>query len=205
MSVPQSRPASDVMQAVQTLWPVLEPCCERLEIAGSLRRGRSFCKDGEIVCVPKMVPDPTALFDGKPVSAVVLLLDRLLAEGAIEIRTKEDGSRLAWGERERCFTFQGVAIDVFSCVGNDQWGLKFLLRTGPYEFSKWIVTSRFDGGAMPPGMRSYQGAIWDGARKEGDKLIGGRMVPTPEEIDVFNVLGIDYIEPGERQPMWRRG
>src|SRR5688572_15684369 len=35
----------------------LSPFCERIEIAGSIRRQKSEVKDIEIVCIPKTVPD----------------------------------------------------------------------------------------------------------------------------------------------------
>ena len=53
----------------------LDPSCVRLEIAGSLRRGRPDVGDIELVAIPRFIEEPSGLFETQQVS----LLDRALA------------------------------------------------------------------------------------------------------------------------------
>ena len=46
------------------------------------------------------------------------------------------------------------------------------------------------GGMLPSNLTVKDGAIWN----------GNKIIPTPEEEDVFDLLGIGFIVPENRQP-----
>jgi len=90
----------------------------------------------------------------------------------------------------------GINLDLFLVLQPaQQWGVLFAIRTGPADFSKWLVTPRKDGGALP----SYC-CVQDGVVRNGDTIM-----PMPEESDFFDFLGLGWIEPGQRQAGWSRG
>ena len=105
----------------------------------------------------------------------------------------------AWGRLvkngprfKQILTPQGVMLDVFIVRPPAQFGLALLIRTGPADFSQWVVTPRRKGGGLPSHLRVKDGAIWQGSE----------VIPTPTEADVFRVLGLDFIPPAERKPLW---
>lgn len=73
-----------------------------------------------------------------------------------------------------------------------QWGLIMAIRTGPKDFSRWIVTQRYKGGALPSDCRVNKGAVWH----------GDRMIEMPEEIQFLQFLGLGWVEPEERVAKW---
>lgn len=167
---------------------LLGPACARIEVAGSVRRRRESVKDVEIVCVGRTAPAAVDLF-GEMVGERNLLderCDELLAQGVFAKRVGEKGGT-AWGHGVRRAVFGGVGLDVFGTTA-EQFGLIFLIRTGDAEFSRSLVTPRYQGGLLPMGMRVQGGWLWD----------GGRRLVTREEEDVFAAIGVPWIEPWER-------
>jgi hypothetical protein len=70
-----------------------------------------------------------------------------------------------------------------------QFGVIMVIRTGPADFSKRIVTPRYHRGCLPSDCRVEDGAVW-----HGDQII-----PMPEEIDFLEFLGLGWVEPKERK------
>ena len=86
---------------------------------------------------------------------------------------------------------QGRALVDLFITDWDRWGWIFLLRTGPAEFSHWLVKSKRYGGGLPSYLRADEGAL----------CRGSEMLVTPEEQDVFALLGLPWMEPSERRPL----
>jgi DNA polymerase/3'-5' exonuclease PolX len=80
---------------------------------------------------------------------------------------------------------EGVNLDLFIVTPPAQWGIQFMIRTGSAEFSHRLVTPRKYGGLMPSQYKVKDGAIWS----------NNHIIETPEEQDVFNLIGIDFIPP----------
>ncbi len=179
-------------RARRLAWEVvvlLQDQCERIEVAGSIRRAKPDVGDVEIVCVPKISETATGLFGD--------ILDRrdelharcqsLVEDGVFAHRLASNGQH-AFGERLKRLTYGRVALDLFCVLPPAQWGLILAIRTGPAEFSRRLVTPRRMGGLLPDWLKVHDGAIWHGVDP----------VPTPEEADVFRVLGLPYIPPADR-------
>lgn len=176
-------------EIAQDLQARLSPVCHRVEIAGSIRRGKPEVKDVELVAIPKT----EALLDlfGTPYSQRSLLdpvLEDLISAGVLA-----PGGRA--GEKHKRFEVGGqdIALDLFLVTPPAQWGVIFTIRTGPGDFSQWLVTPRAQGGALPGGYQVQDGVLraW------------GKVIETPEEEDVFRSLELPYISPAERSPRWR--
>lgn len=153
----------------------LSPTCNRLVVAGSVRREKAECGDLEIVCIP----------DG-------MRLDHLLGQWLSEHKITHVQPRQRWGPKLKSFTFvtsmgQPVQVDVFIQTP-DTWGINLMIRTGSAVFSQRMVTARSRGGFMPDG---YQ--VEDARAKAVDTLLD-----TSEEEHVFRLWGIDFPPPTQR-------
>ena len=156
---------------------LLRPYCERVEIAGSIRRRKPDVGDIEIVAIPKPVTD---LF-GSPIS---LSTDHALNG----LGWAKDGRVVANGNKMKKVIFDDVQLDLFIVTPPAEFGVIFAIRTGSAEFSRKLVTSKMHGGLLPSYLKVSDGAFWRGDKK----------ISTPEEIDVFNVIGMQYLEPEKR-------
>jgi DNA polymerase/3'-5' exonuclease PolX len=97
---------------------------------------------------------------------------------------------------------EGIHIDLFIVRPPAQWGVIYLIRTGPADFSKWMVTQKSKGGGLPDGCFLRDGCVWQ--HGDGKTWPPSTIVETPEESDYFTLCGMEWIEPSKRQPMWRK-
>lgn len=172
-------PLAFARERAEKLLVHLRPACERIAVAGSLRRGKSTIKDIELVVIPR----GRELWD---------LLDDRLLQGKIEkaVYGHKDGKpQYRWdGSKYRGFVWAGMKIEVFATTP-DNWGYIYWLRTGPHDANTALMTAlkhkdapfKFEGGYAVLG------------------LIGERL-PLREEMDLFNLCGLPYIEPHQRTP-----
>jgi len=156
----------------EALADLLRPACQRIEIAGSIRRGKARPNDIEIVAIPALAAFTQAtLFGGlqggsasEPVNLFNQKCDELLTTGALEKRPDGQG-RYCWGTGvKRAVFFQGkdyAPVDLFQVIEPAQWGVIYAIRTGPGDFNHLLVTSRYKGGACPTSRRVAGGQVWD--------------------------------------------
>lgn len=168
---------------------LLRDVSTRVEVAGSIRRRRPDVGDIEIIAIPKHEVVQADLFaPGEGLNRDLLgarCID-LLADGTFTHRLDKNGHQ-AFGAKYKRLTYRGVALDLFS-PDDDTWGVILTIRTGPAEFSHQLVTSRSHGGLLPNWLRVSEGRIWRGVTP----------LSTPEERDVFEAIGLDWIEPQDR-------
>ena len=154
----------------------LLPYCNRISVAGSIRRRKPEIGDIELVATPRA-------YDVDMFGATLEShsLDHVNWDGI--------GEYLYGGHKLKKIRLnQGVDLDLFIVTPPAQWGTIFLIRTGPDTFSHKYVTPRKEGGLLPSIYRHKEGAIWS----------HNHVIETPEEIDVFNLIGLPYIEPERR-------
>jgi DNA polymerase/3'-5' exonuclease PolX len=178
---------------------LLQPGCKRIEIAGGLRRLKPDPHDIEIVAIPDLRP-PRPIF-GSPVYPTIL--DALLVSLA---RGDEDDFLIHLslnGPKMKQFAISQdggqqwiIKVDLFLVTPPADWGVLYLIRTGPAEFSHWIVTEKMHGGGLPNGFMVKDGKILSYA----DDFY----IPCPEEIDFLKFCNLAWIEPSQRHPMWQR-
>lgn len=193
---------ADALKIAEELVECLRPGCMRIEIAGSIRRGKPEVKDIEIVAIPDLtpLPHPRAEF-GKPIpKAYKMYLDAILDEMAIERKIRFEKN----GNKYKKFDFKNrINVDLFLVTPPAEWGVQMVIRTGPADFSHWCVTRQRNGGAMPNIYRVQDGAVWLGAHEDKNPDLTTKLF-MPEEIDFLHFLGLDWIEPGEREARWTR-
>ena len=153
---------SDAIVKANMVKKQLEPYCERIEIAGSIRRKALFPNDIEIVAIPK--PYDTDLFESG-IATVINTWEKV--KGELPCKYTQ---RLIPG---------GIKVDIFFATP-DNWGLIYAIRTGSAEFSKKLATEW-----VKSGYHSQNGML----KRFGKEII------IREEIELFKLLGINWIEP----------
>ena len=166
---------------------LLQPACERVEIAGSVRRMRHEINDIEIVALPKRDP-----FDRLQLRIIDLISHHWLEHG---LKSK-DGKKVPFGPRYYRLTLPaenyslklGLQVDVFAVLPPADWGVIYTIRTGSAEFSHWIVTE-----ALRKGMKVDGGQLFRIHRDEQPWRF--EHIPCPEEQDFFKALEIPWADP----------
>jgi DNA polymerase/3'-5' exonuclease PolX len=165
----------------------LEPGCERIGVAGSIRRGKAQVKDIELVASPRLglnlfeEPDEEAPTKLDEALAEAMRLDQLRPAGKMGKRYKQFWVSFYVGA-------EAIKLDLFVVRPPAQWGVIYAIRTGPAGFSRWAVTRRSQGGGLPDHLTVQDGAVWDGER----------LVPMPEEDDFLKVIGMRGVAPMKR-------
>jgi DNA polymerase/3'-5' exonuclease PolX len=163
----------------------LEPACERIEIAGSIRRRAPEVKDIELVAIPKPTRD---LFGNRNRDShtIIAKVYDLAQNGNLLLSPEEPlfTKRGDWYAQFNCF---GMKVDLFMTTP-EKWGCIYLIRTGSADFSKRMMTKVSRGGDCPDHLYFKDGRLWEGENA----------LETPEEEDVFRLLGVNWLEPIER-------
>lgn len=141
---------------------ILKPYCQRIAIAGSIRRKKEEVKDIEIVCIP----------DSKNYYSFAHEVNKL---------------RKVKGEPTGKYTqrrlLEGIILDLFM-TRRDNWGLIFSIRTGSASFSHKVLATTW----VKNGFKSVNGMLTK----------NGKEYPLYEEKELFDLLGLEYIEPEKR-------
>ena len=184
-------PAHWMHQWAADLKAALAHSCERIELAGSLRRGLEMVGDIELLCIPKTI-DRRDMF-GEPVGSE-LLLDRhiatLIHDGALAYRLDSRGRRVC-GPLNKLLLYrysyhrQPAPVDIFTSDA-DNFGMAWLVRTGPKEFNIRVMAH-----FRELGMRGH---AYRGITDQD-----GQEIPCPDEETVFRLLGWQYLPPEERR------
>ncbi len=179
--------AADAALVAAELIEALADACERIEVAGSLRRGRPDVGDIELVAMPKSHAETPGLFDdgGAEVCDLRNAVGRLITAGTVE--------RLMGGARyvKLRHVASGIQVDLFMVRAPASWGVLYLLRTGPADYSRQFVTDiRWSG------LHVRDGAVHRGRHGCGESIC--EVLPTPEEADVYAAAGWPFVAPEMR-------
>lgn len=173
-------------QIARTLAGEMSPHCARVEIAGSIRRGCPEVKDIELVAVPLLKEEETTegLF---PEQVRVNMLYRWAKRSGVTWIKSGTSRIVPWqvkpdGKYWRGLLPAGIKLDLF-IADPANFGLIFAIRTGSAEFTTALVTR-----AKEVGLPSVDGYL----------TRGGERVVTPEETDVFELLGLEWTDPARR-------
>lgn len=198
-------------QAAQYLIAAIAPGCHRVEVVGSLRRGKQYVSDVELLIIPRIEREPReqtqqTLFGGvvadeaHEINRFELRLSRLLDQFPDRLALNWD--KPANGPRYKRLRFYAdategqaverlsIPVDLFTVLPPAQWGALYAIRTGDWEFSKLLVTHRSQGGLCPDDRYFLDGALRDRRTSE--------VIPTETEEDLFSALGLPYVHPTRR-------
>jgi DNA polymerase/3'-5' exonuclease PolX len=177
------RPLAVARAAAEQIVALLAPACERIEIAGSLRRECAYVGDIELVAIPKTYVQPVDLF-GMETERLSELDDRL---NALAVHLTKDGKRykqFSWPPATSDYQ-----VDLF-IADADNWAYILMLRTGDAAFSKSMVTPHALGGLKPDPLYLAGGYVqtqWP-----------HKVIPVPDEEELFRLWNLDYVPPAQR-------
>lgn len=171
MSNNTKQPYAKVSPVADHIVSVLSQYCQRIEVAGSLRRQRPMIGDIEIVAIPNYQNNLL----GETDYAMPTALDSFLSEKLGDNLTKN-------GSKYKSFNYGIYKVDLFLATPAN-FGNIYTIRTGSSDFSRWLVTSRVKGGAMPFGFRQKDGYLWHGEKR----------IDCPDETDLFNAIGLPFV------------
>lgn len=209
----------DAKKIADFLIPHFEPLCEPgcCQVAGGIRRGKAFVHDLEMVVkpVPK-IPRPVFGVKVSKDNAMKTLLDQklyqLMQEGYLCFQSGAEKNKKYWIDLTK-FDLKDdtdFTLDLWITTPPAQYGVNLLIHTGPGSpqdhFSKWIVTPRSSGGALPDGYRVKHNAVWrvDQLDAKDKPFEGESPVPMPTEDDFLAFLGLHDLQPSERHANWGR-
>lgn len=147
---------------------LLAPHCERIEIAGSIRRRKLEVGDIEIVAIPK--PYDVGLFE----SGIALVVNQW----------EKVKGELPCKYTQRILP-EGIKLDLFFAMP-DNWGLIFAIRTGSADYSHKVLAA----GWVKAGYKSVDGMLTD--RETGLTRV------VPDEKELFRLAGVEWIPPERR-------
>ncbi|QMW06334.1 hypothetical protein H3H32_16310 [Spirosoma foliorum] len=121
---------SKAQRIAEDLVVLLEDLCDKIHIAGSIRRLKPQVKDIEIVCQPKLFQETDfSLFGGKSQPAQIIpAFRRMVGMLGTPIKGKPDGRHM------QIDLPSGIKLDLFMPVGTDYYR-QFAIRTGSAEYS----------------------------------------------------------------------
>ncbi|MBI4305171.1 MAG: hypothetical protein HY678_02530 [Chloroflexi bacterium] len=154
-------------QAQVIAWGVeieLRPYCERIEIAGSIRRRKETIGDVEIVCIPKA--GRVDLFGTVLSDQITDYLASQIGGGRCEKRPNIRGIT-TFGPANKLLLYGGFPVDVFSTTVRN-WGMSMFIRTGPAE---WNIKA----------MQTFQCLGMEGHSYGGVTGKDGREIDCPDE------------------------
>jgi DNA polymerase/3'-5' exonuclease PolX len=148
----------------------LVPYCEKIKIAGSIRRKKSQVSDIDIVCIPKT----------KPVKDLFGMISHHERDpGFINVVNQWDKLKGDATGKYMQRMVEGHKLEI-ACATPDNWGNILLIRTGNSDFSHLIMKIVNSRGFT---------------QKDGFLYRNERMIHVPEEWVYFKTLGIPYVEP----------
>jgi len=155
---------------------MLETSCDRITIAGSIRRQKPDVGDIELLCIP-WYSAGVDMLDAKIKSMIYF--------GMLGYRLNKRGSKVYGPKNKLLFHLPGgIGVDIFS---TDElcWPVALVVRTGGEKTNKEISTR-----ALQRGMRFR-------AYGDGFDTPDGHLQCKSEQ-EVFQAVGLRYLEPWER-------
>jgi DNA polymerase/3'-5' exonuclease PolX len=169
----------------------LRPSCERIEIAGSIRRQRPECADIDLVIIPKctVYVDMFGVETGRQNHAWMHLVNyvnnaelRSPVQAPNACRPHIDSGDGAPGRR--------MTIQLYTCqldiwfANESTWGSTLIHATGSKEHNIWIAERANQRNGH---WRPFEGLT---------------LGPTPTETELYRLLGLAFIDPLNRELPW---
>jgi DNA polymerase/3'-5' exonuclease PolX len=175
-----------VVPHAERLLELLQPACQEIAVAGSVRRQKAEVHDLEFVLLPKrdmdMFGEEAETFTGLDTRLTHLVQAGVLAW---DQDVKRNGPKM----KRLILVEQKLVVELY-IADHLNYGNLLTIRTGCWEFSRGMMTSRAKGGAMPPDMRQVDGYLHH----------RGSVVACRTEREYFNAIGLSWYPPEKRTP-----
>ena len=154
----------------------LAPFCDRIEIAGSIRRERPEVNDVDLVLIPK-----------SPVDQQALLARCLRTCTQVNARAKQNFIfRMSNVFQLDIWVAHGEIVDLVSKKPGN-WGAVLLCRTGSIAHNVQLCNLAISKGLK---FAPYRGVV------KGEDIIASE-----REEDIYHALGLTYRDPAEREQL----
>lgn len=164
----------------------LEPLCDRIEIAGSIRRKKETVNNINVLCLPEL-KNGVSQFDALQERFYQRI--KLVSKSGIEGRDLINvffRKSLGGYVQIKLSIAQHAQRDLVSGVIPGNWGSLLLLHTGSASHNIRLTARAKDHGFQWLPMRGLVNAK-------------GTVIAAEEEADIYKALGLDFIEPAERE------
>lgn len=187
MSERQRYSAAEAWEIARPLAFALEQVCERVEIAGSLRRKKPQVGDIEILFIPRLADDKNDMFRPTFVSLAEGLINGWLQDNLLAMRPSKTGV-FTWGPKNKLgvHVASGIPIDLFATT-QENWFNSLVCRTGGKENNLLLTKTALSKGFS---FEAYGSGF--------SNLRGGPRHDSTSERDVFDFIGLPYKEPQDR-------
>lgn len=157
----------------------LSPFCDRIAIAGSIRRKRNLIKDIEIVCIPKteIITTQTSLFASSPHEVRSINFCKEVDKYE-KVKGKSETGKYLQRRND-----QGIIFDIFIANARN-WGYIKVLRTGSKAFNFIMLDALKKAGYM-----CKDGYVW-----KSDRIVSVTSVR-----QLFEMANMEYVSPAERE------
>ncbi len=176
------------MQVAAELCRVLKPVCERLVVAGSLRRRKATVGDVEILYIGKteVRQDPADMFASITVNLADEQIAALEKVGTLERRKNVNGSTM-YGSKNKLMRHRvsGLPVDLFAATSANWWNY-LVCRTGPADSNTRICLAA-------------QARGWKWNPYGAGFSRGLESVAMASEEEVFAFVGLPYANPEDRR------
>jgi len=176
------------MKVAAELCAALKPVCEKLVVAGSLRRRKPTVGDVEILYIGKteVRQDPADMFASITVNLADEAIAAFVKSYVLERRKNVNGSEM-YGPKNKLMRHlaTGLPVDMFAATA-ENWNNYLVCRTGPADSNTRICMAAQE-----------RGWKWNpyGAGFSRD----GEIRPMTSEKEVFAFVGLPYSEPEQRR------
>lgn len=175
----------------------LFPYCDKILVAGSIRREKSEVKDIEIICQPKL--DEIKDLFGKVITA--------FRSPEFVLQVRQLGSIIKGNPRDGRYVqivLDSIMLDLFIPDTKDFWR-QYAIRTGSSEYSHWVLAlgwNRIGWVGTKDGLRRSDECTFK--ESDGKKIyICHKSNPTlppvwESEEDFFKWINVPYLQPKDR-------
>jgi DNA polymerase (family 10) len=178
----------DALPLAQKVCDALQPFCERVAFAGSIRREKVEVGDVDIVAVPKAGWYPSAFGFDVEFSADTVWADM------IPYVLKKKGLMVGVSGKEllRCTFADGFQVDLYR-ARMETWGIILLIRTGSKEHNVKLCTLARSKGLMLSAKDGVIQTLTSGC------MTASKVIASQSEEDIFTALGLQFVEPKDRE------
>jgi DNA polymerase (family 10) len=179
-------PLATAQEVAQEIVSRLRPYCQKIEVAGSVRRCKKTVGDIEILYITKLEERRRDLIDSWWASVAEEELARMLRDGTLTKRPFKNGGS-AWGLQNKFALHRtGIPVDFFRTT-ESAWCNYLVCRTGPGESNIRIAEAA-----------KRMGYKWNPYGVGFTRISDGTQFLMETERDVFNFVGFPYQSPEMR-------
>lgn len=189
MSEGKRWPIEEARNVAAVIGVLLQGTFERIEVVGSVRRGKPDVGDVELLFVPRMESRQVDMFTSEPFDLASERIDQLVADGRLQQRLNKEGHRAGWGPNNKLavFTDNGMPVDLFSTTA-EKWWVSLVIRTGGKDTNLELTMG---ANKLNRTLNAYGSGVTDRST--------GIITPAVSEAHVFELCGVPYREPKDRQ------